>query len=95
MVKEAGGAVKSYMKILRTLSLLTQLGISLVAPPLLLCWLALYLQDRFGLGLWVMPTAIAIGLLSAFCGVWRLLKSVLRQNDRDDDTPPVSFDRHM
>ena len=87
--------MKPYMKILRSISLLTQLGISLVAPPLLLVWLALHLQARYGLGPWVVLVAIGAGLVSAFSGTWRLLKSVVRQNEKDNDPPPVSFDRHM
>ena len=87
--------MKSYLRILRTLSLLTQLGVSLVAPPLLLCLLALQLQERFGWGTWAFPAAIVIGLISAFCGVLRLIRSVLRQNEKEDDTPPVSFDQHL
>ena len=87
--------MKPYMKILRSLSLLTQLGISLIAPPLLLVWLALYLQNRYQFGVWVVLVAIGVGLISSFSGTWRLLKSVLRQNEKDNDPPPVSFDRHL
>ena len=87
--------MKQYARILRTLSLLTQLGLSLVAPPLLLIWLALYLQKTCALGSWVMPLAIVVGLISAFCGTWRLLKSVTRQNEKEEGTPPVSFDQHL
>lgn len=87
--------MKQYARVLRTLSLLTQLGISLVAPPLLLIWPALSLQKTYALGSWVVLTAIAVGLISAFCGAWRLLKTVTRQNEKDDGAPPVSFDQHL
>ena len=87
--------MKPYLRILQALSLLTQLGITLVVPPLLLCWLALHLQENYGWGLWTTPVAIVIGLLTALCGVWRVVRGVVRQNEKEDDDPPVSFDQHL
>ena len=82
-----------FTKILRGVALLTQLGLSVAAPPLLMILLAQWLQRRFSLGSWVTIAALVVGLISSACGVWQLYKTVMRQTGDKDGTPP-SFDRH-
>ena len=50
------------MKQLRKLLWLTQLGISLVTPPLLCIFLAHLAQSKWGWGGWIMAVAIVSGL---------------------------------
>lgn len=85
--------MKQAAKILRGLTLLTQLGLSVAAPPLLLIWLATLAQRAWGLGSWIMAVAIVVGLISAGCGAYQFGKSVLNRK-REDDEPP-SFNQHI
>ncbi len=68
---------KDLMQIVSRISLLTQLGLSLVTPPLLLLWGALWLQDRFGVGDWLLLCAILAGILSGCCAAYNLIRAEL------------------
>ena len=82
-----------FTKILRGVALLTQLGLSVVAPPLLMIWLAQWLQKRFSLGPWVTIAALVVGFISSACGMYGFYKSLTRQEGKED-APPPSFDQH-
>jgi ABC-type dipeptide/oligopeptide/nickel transport system permease component len=85
----------SVNKFLQNLTLLTQLGISLVTPPLVCIWLASYLQKKFSLGIWVMLVAIAVGLLASASTAYSFYKRYqVRNRKKDDGKPPVSFNNH-
>ena len=83
-----------FTKILRGVALLTQLGLSVAAPPLLLVWLAQWLQKRYELGAWVTLVGLVVGLVSSACGLYQFYKTILRQSERDTEQQPPSFDRH-
>ena len=85
--------MKRWSKLIRGLSLLTQLGLSIAAPPVLLVFLALALQRRFGWGGWAVPAALAVGLISSACGAVRLYRSVMKHTE-DGEPPPRSFNGH-
>lgn len=84
--------MRNGVKILRMLTLLGQLGLSVAAPPLLLIWLAHLAQTRWGWGAWTMIAAIVIGLISAGCGAYNFGKSILTKQKKDD--APKSFNDH-
>ena len=76
---------KGWFSVLQNLSWLTQLGLSLAAPPVLclLCllgagWLAL----RFSLGPWVYFAAIVLGLGAAACTFAEFVKMFRRKNGK-------------
>ncbi len=71
---------KEFVRIWARISLLTQLGLSVVTPPILLTLLALFLQRRFGVGDWVLLVAILTGV---FSGVTSVFSFVRRENARE------------
>lgn len=74
---------KTYRALAQNLPLITQFGISLVAPLLLAMWGAGWLQRRFGLGSWVMLVAVALGLGGMFSSFLRFVRYVEKQAKRD------------
>lgn len=76
--------MKERIRILSRLSLITQLGLSFITPPLLLLLGAVWLQGKFGLGDWVLLTAILSGILSGGCSVYNLLRAELARERRGD-----------
>lgn len=86
--------MNQFTKILRGVALLTQLGLSVAAPPLLTVWLSQWLQKRFELGAWVTIVGLVVGLISSACGLYQFYKSILRQSERDSEKQPPSFDSH-
>jgi len=71
----------------RGLFLLTQLGFSVLVPPVLCLWAANWLQRRFSLGAWVWAPALILGLGAAFSSARSLIQPLLkpRPSDEDDD----------
>jgi hypothetical protein len=65
-------------------------------PPAGFILLAVWLRNRFDLGLWVLWVGIIIGLCGAIDGLRSSLKAMERlSKDKPDDTPPpVSYNDH-
>ena len=83
-----------FMKILRNLTWLTQLGLSIAAPPLLCiggCW---WLQRRFDLGAWIMVLGIVLGIGGAVSGALGFARVVRHQTEKNRKEPPASFNSH-
>lgn len=64
------------------LALLTQLGLSVVVPPLLCLYAADWLRNRLNLGLWIMVIALLLGLGGAAVNVWRTWKMIERRGEK-------------
>lgn len=83
------------MKDFNLLIWLTQLGLSVALPPILLIWLAVWLRRDCGWGNWVIWVAV---VLSIYCAVNSLFSSVkaLQQmtGEKKKDEPPVAFNEH-
>lgn len=85
---------KTPVKSLQKLLWLTQLGVSLIAPPLGCLWLAGLLEQRLGWGVWVRITALFIGLVSSGCAAASFLRYCRREADDAKKEKPVSFNDH-
>ena len=83
------------MKDLNLLVWLTQLGFSVAVPLAGFVLLALWLQNRFGWGQWVVWVGIVLGVVSAINGLRSSLEILNRISNRKSDEPPaVSFNDH-
>jgi hypothetical protein len=76
----------------RGLFLLTQLGFSIMTPPLLFLFLAHWASERFSLGAWIYLVAILVGLTTAFSSARELVRPLCKpsrkQNDDSTDSKP-------
>ena len=81
------------MKNLQLLVWLTQLGFSTASPLICFVLLAIWLRNRFGLGLWVLIVGIVLGVLCAINGFYKSLK-VLDNMNKSKDKPPTSYTEH-
>lgn len=82
------------MKDLHLLAWLTQLGLSTAVPLAGFVLLAVWLRNRFGLGLWVLFVGIGLGLLFAIDGFCRSLKALAQMSKDQGKKPPVSYGEH-
>ena len=82
------------MKDLQLLTWLTQLGLSTAVPLAGFLLLAVWLRERFGLGLWVLFIGVGLGFLFAVDGFIRSLKILSQMSKSKEKTPPVSFGEH-
>ena len=73
-----------------------EVGISVAAPPVVFLLLALWLRNQFGLGVWCILAALALGMICAVSGLKQtlmLMEKMHKQNHKD--TPPVpGFNEH-
>ena len=87
--------MKNVQKIMTGVVMIGQLGFSLITPPLVLIFLAHLLMTRCGWGLWVMVTAIVVGLGA---GISSVVTTAKHLSDRDRKNAPkkgISFNDHV
>jgi len=74
----------------RGLFLLSQLGVSILIPPLVFFWGAYWLTQHKGVGYWIYLPALILGIGTAFSSAKRLVTPLLRprtaQRDETDRT---------
>lgn len=86
--------MQSFVKALRNLAWMTQMGMS-VAVPLVLCILSsAWLKNRFDLGGWIFIPGIFLGLGGAVSGLWSCLNAMQHTAQEDDGDFPISFNEH-
>lgn len=81
----------------KNLALLTQLGLSLIAPPvvcMLVCW---WIISKTGAGSWVYIIGIVLGIGASFMTAYNFYRSFNRKHEKEmeDKKPPVSFNDHI
>lgn len=83
------------MKNISLLVWLTQLGFSVVFPPVGFLWLASWLKNSKGWGSWVIWVAVILGVVCAVDGLRTSLKAMerLARNEKKEE-PPVAFNEH-
>ena len=83
------------MRELSLLTWLTQLGLSVAVPLAGFVLLAVWLRERFDLGVWVIITGVVLGLYCAADGFLRSLKLLRRLGEgKKKGPPPVSYNEH-
>lgn len=83
------------MKQLQKLLWLTQLGVSLVTPPLLCLLLGHLAQSKWGWDTWVMVAAILIGLAASACSAASFLRYCKRNSEKEGKgDKPIAFNNH-
>lgn len=85
------------MKDLQMLVWLSQVGISVAAPLAVFVFCAVWLRERFGLGMWIIWLGLGLGVIcavSGFCQCLQLMERLSKRNDKQDPKPPVGFNQH-
>ena len=83
------------MKNITLLVWLTQLGFSVVFPPVGFLWLASWLKNSRGWGSWVIWVAAVLGIVCAIDGLRTSLKAMERlARKENEEEPPVAFNDH-
>ena len=88
--------MKNLYQIARHLVWLTQFGLSVALPPVLLLLGAVWLKNQFVLGGWVVLVGLLLGLLGSVGSLHNNLKSIDREGKEDTSRtpPPISFNNH-
>ena len=84
------------MKNLTLIIWLTQLGFNVAFPLAGFVLLAVWLQNRFDWGAWVIWAGVGVGVICAVDGLRTSLKAMARlaKDKPEEGPPPVSFNDH-
>lgn len=82
------------MKYLKDLIWITELGLSVATPLALFLLAAVWLQNRFGLGGWIIILGLFLGLYSAFSSARTFARFYSSKKSKKEDEPPVTFREH-
>lgn len=83
------------MKDMKLLIWLTQLGLSVAVPLGGFILLAVWLQNRFGWGKWVVVVGVVLGVICAAEGMMSSFKAMKRMSEKkEEEKPPISFNDH-
>ena len=88
--------MKNLYQIARHLVWLTQFGLSVALPPVLLLLGAVWLKNHFALGSWIVLVGLLLGLFASIGSLHKNLKSIDREGKEDTPRtpPPISFNNH-
>ena len=84
------------MKILSLLMWVGQFGLSIIFPMLFFLYLGVWLQNRFGLGIWIVAVFGIFGLLTTVSTVKSCLRSLCKAANEASGSkrPPIGFNDH-
>lgn len=88
-----GGTMNRRSKLMRDIVMLSQLGVSLVTPPLVLTWLCYWLSEKFQIGAWLIVLGLIFGLLVSISTAFSFYKKMTHSAQQKDE-PPSSFNSH-
>lgn len=84
------------MKFLTLIMWVGQFGFSVLFPTCFFLMVAVWLQQKFSLGIWIVAVLGIIGLLTSFSTAKSCLQSILKEMERGSDKkdPPPAFNDH-
>ena len=85
------------MKLLALLTWVGQFGLSVIFPTLFFLLLAVWLQTKFQLGMWIVVVLGILGVLTSVSTARSCLRSLLKAADEvSGEKPiPISFNNHL
>ncbi|WP_176254069.1 AtpZ/AtpI family protein [Enterocloster alcoholdehydrogenati] len=87
--------MKGWAHTLGSLSMFTQLGLSLAAPLLLCVLLCSWLISRFALGTWVYIPGFFFGLGGSGATAWRVYQDIMKKQTKRKKTSGRAFNEHF
>lgn len=84
------------MKFLSLLMWVGQFGLSVIFPTLFFLILAIWLQNKFALGMWIIVVLGILGLLTSISTATSCLRSLRKEADAASgkEPPPIAFNNH-
>ena len=94
IVRRKVSGVKPKLGFLRHIMWLTQLGMSVAAPLVIFILASVWLKNHTGIGGWVVVVGVFLGVAGAVSGLWRSLKAMKQDADREDEKPHRWYNDH-
>jgi len=86
--------MRGYVKVMRYLVWLTQLGLTVAVPLAGFLLLGSWLHKSRGWGAWTVAAGIALGLLGAAGGLINSFRTLHQMLKQDEDKSPVGYNQH-
>ncbi len=89
--------MQRFQRFVRTVSLVGQLGFTIITPPLLLIWLSYRLVSNHNWPVGIIVAAIIIGFGCSVSSARKLLRSISSHHERtnaSETQDAVSFNKH-
>ena len=84
-----------FQTIIKGLTIVGQLGIDIVVPPVLLAFIARKICERFNMGEWVIVLAVIIGILTAIASTISYFRKIVIDSHKEaEQIKTVSFRKH-
>lgn len=84
------------MKLLNLLMWVGQFGFSIIFPTLFFLIFAVWLQNKFSLGMWIVVVFGVLGILTSISTTRSCLRSLRKAAEEvtEKKDPPISFNNH-
>lgn len=89
-----GGYMKEWSQILKQLTWLSQMGLSLAAPLLLCLIFSSWLSSRFGIGGWIYIPGFFFGLGGSGMTAYKVYLAVMKQEKKNKRSAGAAFNEH-
>ncbi len=86
--------MKRWTKALGNISMLTQLGLSLIMPMLLCIALCYYLTTHWNIPGWIYIPGIFFGLGGSFASAYKFYRLVMKNEQKNERADSMSFNTH-
>lgn len=87
--------MKGLYGMLEDLVWLTQLGLSMLLPPVACLWLAYWLVNGRGWPMWIYLPALLLGLACGAQSFWQFARRMLkRAKKQTEEKPSAAFNKH-
>ncbi|MCI2047501.1 MAG: AtpZ/AtpI family protein [Faecalibacterium sp.] len=83
----------SWMKALGNIVWLTQLGLSILLPPVICLWGCAWLVNSRGAPAWLYVPALVLGLGAGAQNFWKFAKMMMKKAEKQNG-PTARFNRH-
>ena len=85
------------MRYLSLIMWVTQFGFSILFPTCFFLWLAVWLQNRFGFGMWIVAALGIVGFLTSISTTRSCLRSLRKEANAASgkEAPPIAFNDHV
>lgn len=82
------------MKNVSMLAWLSQLGLSVAVPPVISIMLAVWIRNRYDMGIWVVWIGIALGIYCSVAGLISSLRLMEQLSHKKKQDLPPAFNEH-
>ena len=83
-------------KLIKDIAFASQIGLSIITPPVLMALLGWYISNRFSVGAWITVVFILIGLATSFASAYRFYKRAQKRFEKHDNrSEDISFRDHI